>query len=76
MKIQIYYERVIVMSQYNLHEMGDNGKKLGGGAAQLRRIKKYGGWDNYHFVITDFITKKVYREMMEELNRPPLYLVK
>ena len=40
------------MSQRNLYVTGKNGKRLGGGAAQLRRIKEYGGWDaggfSYH----------------------------
>lgn len=36
------------MSQKNLCVYGKNGKRLGGGAAQLKRIKDCGGWDAYH----------------------------
>lgn len=64
------------MSQNTLHVTGKNGKKLGGGAAQLHRIKEYGGWDAYHKKIVESITKKVYAEVMDEMNRPVLKIVK
>lgn len=64
------------MSQKNLYETGKNGKKLGGGAAQLHRIKVYGGWDAYHEEIIRRITAKVYEEIMEDMNRPRFKVVK
>lgn len=64
------------MSQKNLNVIGKNGKKLGGGAAQLRRIKEHGGWDAYHEELIGRVTKKVYEEVMEEMDRPRLKRVK
>lgn len=64
------------MSQKSLRVMGKNGKLLGGGAAQLHRIKEYGGWDAYHEELISQVTKKVYEEVMEEMNRPFLRVVK
>ena len=56
--------------------MGKNGKKLGGGAAQLHRIKEHGGWDAYHEELIGRVTKKIYDEIMDEMNRPVLKVVK
>lgn len=56
------------MAQNNLFVFGDNGKRLGGGAAQLRRIKEYGGWDAYH---EDF-SKRICHSVMESMNQPQL----
>ena len=64
------------MAQKNLVEFGKNGKKLGGGAAQLRRIKKHGGWDAYHEELIGKVTAKVYEEIMDEMNRPCIKVVK
>lgn len=36
------------MAQKNLIVYGKNGKRIGGGAAQLKQIKNYGGWDAYN----------------------------
>ena len=41
-------ERSFFMAQKNLIVYGKNGKRIGGGAAQLKRIKNYGGWDAYN----------------------------
>ena len=54
------------MSQKNLCVYGKNGKRLGGGAAQLKRIKDCGGWDAYHKELISRVTEKVYEEVMEE----------
>lgn len=64
------------MSQETLHVIGKNGKKLGGGAAQLKRIKDNGGWDEYHKRLIAITTKKVYDEVMQEMNKPSLKRVK
>lgn len=64
------------MSQKNLYVIGKNGKRLGGGAAQLRRIKEHGGWDAYHKELISRITKKVYKEVMAEMNKSILKVVK
>lgn len=64
------------MAQKTLRVMGKNGKMLGGGAAQLHRIKEHGGWDAYHEELIGRVTKKVYGEVMEEMNRPILKVVK
>lgn len=64
------------MSQKTLHVMGKNGKMLGGGAAQLHRIKEHGGWDAYHEELIGRITAKVYAEVMDEMDRPVLKVVK
>lgn len=64
------------MSQNSLRVMGKNGKMLGGGAAQLHRIKELGGWDAYHTELIQRVTKKVYEEVMEEMNRPIFKIVK
>ena len=54
------------MSQKNLCVYGKNGKRLGGGAAQLKRIKDCGGWDAYHKELISRVTEKVYEEVIEE----------
>lgn len=64
------------MAQKNLYVTGKNGKRLGGGAAQLRRIKEHGGWDAYHEELIGRVTRKVYDEVMNEMNRPVLKVVK
>lgn len=64
------------MSQKNLCVYGKNGKRLGGGAAQPKRIKNCGGWDAYHKELISRITEKVYEEVMEEMNKPRLRRVK
>ena len=64
------------MSQKTLRVMGKNGNLLGGGAAQLRRIKERGGWDAYHAELIGRVTVKVYSEVMEEMNRPVLKIAK
>lgn len=64
------------MSQKNFHVVGKNGKLLGGGAAQLKRIKEYGGWDAYHKKLVGEVTKRVYEEIMEEMDRPRFRRVK
>lgn len=64
------------MSQKNLYVIGKNGKRLGGGAARLRRIKQYGGWDAYHEELIARVTEKVYEEVMNEMNKPILKIVK
>nr|WP_288978358.1 hypothetical protein [uncultured Blautia sp.] len=64
------------MSQKNLYVIGKNGKRLGGGAAQLRRIKQRGGWDAYHEELIGRVTEKVYEEIMDEMNKPSLKVVK
>lgn len=64
------------MSQKTLFEVGKNGKKLGGGAAQLHRIKEYGGWDAYHEELIGKVTKMVYTQVMNEMNKPVLKVVK
>ena len=51
------------MSQKNLCVYGKNGKRLGGGAAQLKRIKDCGGWDAYHKELISRVTEKVYEEV-------------
>ena len=62
------------MSQKNLCVYGKNGKRLGGGAAQLKR--DCGVWDDYHKELISRVTEKVYEEVMEEMNRPRLRRVK
>lgn len=47
------------------------GKRLGGGAAQLHYVKQKGGWDKYHYDLTEMITKKVYHEIMEAQSTYP-----
>lgn len=64
------------MSQKSLCIIGKNGKRLGGGAAQLHIIKEYGGWDAYHEALISKVTKKVYKEVMEEMYRPKLKIVR
>ena len=64
------------MSQKTLSVIGESGKKLGGGAAQLHRIKEHGGWDAYHKELIGRVTAKVYDEVMEEMNRPVLKIAK
>lgn len=60
------------MSQKTLHVIGKNGKKLGGGAAQLSRIKQYGGWDEYHEKLVKKVAEKVYHEVMSDMDKPDL----
>lgn len=60
------------MSQKTLHVIGKNGKKLGGGAAQLSRIKQYGGWDKYHEQLVKRVSEKVYNEVMNDMDKPNL----
>ena len=64
------------MSQKNLCVYGKNGKRLGGGAAQLKRIKDCGWWDAYHKELIGRVTEKVYEEIMDEMNRPKFRRVK
>lgn len=64
------------MSQTNLRVVGNNGKLLGGGAAQLRRIKESGGWDAYHEKLIRHVAQKVCAEVIEEMSRPMLKAVK
>ena len=64
------------MSQKNLCVYGKNGKRLGGGPAQLKRIKDCGGWDAYHKELIGRVTEKVYEEIMDEMNRPKFRRVK
>lgn len=63
------------MSQKNLRVM-KNGRRLGGGAAQLSYIKQHGGWDEYHYELTAKITERVYAEIMREQSQPILKIVK
>ncbi len=60
------------MSQKTLHVVGKNGKKLGGGAAQLHRIKEYGGWDEYHKELVRRTAEMVCFEIMKEMDKPKL----
>ena len=55
------------MSQKTLRVLGKNGKMLGGGAAQLRRIKEE---------LIGRVAEKVYEEVMEEMNRPSFKIAK
>ena len=64
------------MSQKTVRVLGKNGKMLGGGAAQLRRIKERGGWDAYHAELIGRVAEKVYEEVMEEMNRPSFKIAK
>lgn len=64
------------MSQNTLRVMGKNGKMLGGGAAQLKRIKQKGGWDAYHANLIGRVTEKVYKEVMDDLNKPDIKIAK
>ncbi len=66
------------MSQKNLVEYSITkpGKKLGGGAAQLARIKRFGGWDAYHEKFAKEVAKKVVAEILEDMNRPSFKRVK
>lgn len=57
------------MSQKNLNVM-KNGRKLGGGAAQLSYIKSHGGWDEYHEYLSRKITNIVITEIMAEQSQP------
>lgn len=65
-----------IMSQKNLRVVGNNGKLLGGGAAQLRYIKQRGGWDEYHRELIQEITEEVYDKIMEKQSRPIIKRVK
>ena len=60
------------MSQKTLHVVGKNGKKLGGGAAQLHRINEYGGWDEYHKELVRRTAEMVCFEIMKEMDKPKL----
>lgn len=57
------------MSQKNLVVFGENGRRLGGGAAQLRYIKQKGGWDEYHEELISDVTKEVYKQIMKKQSR-------
>ena len=39
---------VIYLSERSFFMAQKNGKRIGGGAAQLKQIKNYGGWDAYN----------------------------
>ena len=53
-----------------------NGRVLYGTAAQLHKISQEGGWDSYHRSLVENITEKVTKEVLDELNRPVLRIVK
>ncbi len=65
-----------MMSQKNLVVFGKNGKKLGGGAAQLKRIKDNGGWDEHHHQVIKDAVEVAYQVFEEEQNRVKLRRVK
>lgn len=62
------------MSQKNLVVFGKNGKRLGGGAAQLKRIKDNGGWDEHHRQIIKDAVEVAYQMFEENQNRTKLRL--
>lgn len=64
------------MSQKNLIVYGKNGKRLGGGAAQLKRIKDNGGWDEHHRQVIADAVEVAYQVFEENENRVRLRLVK
>lgn len=64
------------MSQKNLIVYGKNGKRLGGGAAQLKRIKDNGGWDEHHRQVIADAVEVAYQTFEENENRVRLRLVK
>ncbi len=64
------------MSQMNLVVYGKNGKRLGGGAAQLKRIKDNGGWDEHHRQVIADAVEVAYQAFEENENRVRLRLVK
>lgn len=57
------------MAQKNLIEYSKTGKRLGGGAAQLKRIKDRGGWDEYHRQIITEAAEVAYQVFEENQNR-------
>ena len=64
------------MSQRNLVVYGKNGKRLGGGAAQLKRIKENGGWDEHHHWVIENAVKYVFQLFEENQNTTGLRRVK
>ena len=64
------------MSQENLVVYGKNGKRLGGGAAQLKRISEDGGWDQHHLLVIRDAVEVAYRCFRENQNRVRLKRVK
>lgn len=64
------------MSQRNLVVYGKNGKRLGGGAAQLKRIKENGGWDEHHHRVIADAVKSAYQSFEENQNTTELRCVK
>ncbi len=64
------------MSQKNLVVFGKNGRRLGGGAAQLKRIKENGGWDAHHRQVIASAVEVAYQAFEEGERRVRLRLVK
>ena len=64
------------MAQKNLVVYSKTGKRLGGGAAQLKRIKDSGGWDEYHRQIIAEAAEVAYQVFEENQNRARLRRVK
>lgn len=64
------------MSQRNLVVYGKNGKRLGGGAAQLKRIKENGGWDEHHHRVIENAVKCAFQLFEENQNTTGLRRVK
>ena len=64
------------MSQKNLVVYGKNGKRLGGGAAQLKRIKDNGGWDEHHRQVIADAVEIAYQTFEKNQNRVKLKRVK
>lgn len=64
------------MSQKNLVVFGNNGRRLGGGAAQLKRIKDNGGWDEHHRQIIKETVEVAYQVFEDNQNRTRLKRVK
>ncbi len=64
------------MAQKNLVVYSKNGKRLGGGAAQLKRIKDNGGWDEHHRQIIKEAVEAAYQCFEENQNCVKLKRVK
>lgn len=64
------------MAQTNLVVYGKNGRRLGGGAAQLKRIKDDGGWDEHHRRVISQTVETAYQTFLENQNQVKLRLVK
>ena len=64
------------MSQKNLVVQGKNGKRLGGGAAQLKRIKENGGWAEHHRRIIADAVEIAYQTFEGKQNSTELRRVK